>query len=224
MNNIPFKEVVRARHSCRAFLPQEIPTDILLQVLQDAQLSPSNCNTQPWNVHIVSGQKQLELSEKLIDASENETFSPDFTFDTKEFYGRYKERQFAQGKVYYESLGVEREDLEGRKKANILNYKFYNAPHVAYLFMPSAGDNVRIASDIGMYAQTFLLSLTAHGLAGVPQTVLGFFADVVREELGISKDFKLLFGISFGYEDSAAVANSIRMERDSVHDSVIFHQ
>lgn len=224
MEKKTFYDVLRDRHSCRAFLSREIPADMLIQVLEDAQLSPSNCNTQPWNVHIVSGLKQQELSEKLIAAAEQECFSPDFSFDIGDFHGRYKERQFAQGKIYYEALGVVREDTEGRKQANILNYRFYNAPHVAFLFMPSTGDNVRIAGDIGMYAQTFLLSLTDHGLAGVPQTVLGFFADVVREHLGISDDFKLLFGISFGYEDGNAVPNKIRMDRDPIGENVTFHR
>ncbi|MFD9319117.1 nitroreductase family protein [Streptomyces sp. NPDC060053] len=43
----------------------------------------------------------------------------------------------------------------------------------------------RTAGDIGMYAQNFLLSLAARGLAGIPQTVLGVYADTVREFLGV---------------------------------------
>jgi hypothetical protein len=72
------------------------------------------------------------------------------------------------------------------------NLEFYGAPHVAFLFMPLVGDGVRVASDIGMYAQNFLLSLTARGLAGVPKTLLGMFADPVREMLGVGDDMKLL--------------------------------
>ena len=53
-----------------------------------------------------------------------------------------------------------------------MNYSFFNAPHVALLFMPSFGDNVRVGSDIGMYGQTFLLSLAARGRGGIPQTSL----------------------------------------------------
>ncbi|TDE13420.1 nitroreductase [Dyadobacter psychrotolerans] len=219
-----FQQLVRTRHSCRAFLSKPVPETLIYNVLQDAQQSPSNCNTQPWNVHIVSGEVKNTLSEKLIEAYNSETYSSDFSFDTGHFTGRYKERQFAQGKTYYEALGVAREDKEGRKQANLYNYKFYNAPHAALLFMPSVGDHVRVAGDVGMYAQTFLLSLTAHGLAGVPQTVLGMFADVVRKHLGISAEYKMLFGISFGYEDLTSKANSFRFERDPVLSNVTFHQ
>lgn len=223
-SNLSFQKVVRLRHSCRSFLSRPVPGPILLDVLNDAQQSPSNCNTQPWDVHIISGEKLRELSEKLIQAHRGGDFSGDFTFDVNHFWGRYKERQFAQGKTYYEALGVARDDKEAREEASLKNYTFYNAPHVAMLFMPSVGDNVRVASDVGMYAQTFLLSLTAHGLAGVPQTVLGMFASIIREFLGIADDYKMLFGISFGYEERSAKANGFRFQKDPVLANVSFHQ
>lgn len=224
INNLSFDQVVRLRHSCRGFLPGPVAEETIFQILEQAQQSPSNCNTQPWNVHIVSGEKLRELSGKLIQAYRSGDFSPDFTFDINHFDGRYKERQFAQGKTYYEALGISRDDKVSRDEANLKNYTFYNAPHVALLFMPSVGDHVRVAADVGMYAQTFLLSLTSHGLAGVPQTVLGFFAGVIRENLGISDEYKMLFGISFGYEDSDAKANGFRFKKDPFSWNVTFHE
>jgi nitroreductase len=89
--------------------------------------------------------------------------------------------------------------------------------------MRPVGDNVRAAADVGMYAQTFLLSLAARGLGGVPQTSLGMFADTIREVLGLPPDLLMLFGISFGYPDEASPANRLVMERDPVSASVTFH-
>lgn len=89
--------------------------------------------------------------------------------------------------------------------------------------MPTVGDNVRVVSDVGMYAQNLLLSLTAHGYAGIPQTILGFFADTLREFLGVSDNNKLLFGISFGYENIDSISSKIRMGRADISESVTFH-
>jgi nitroreductase len=75
-----------------------------------------------------------------------------------------------------------------------------------------------------MYAQTFLLSLTAHGLGGVPQTTLGFFADTARAVLSVPREMKLLFGISFGYPDLEARENAMRLGRDPIDQSVTFHE
>lgn len=218
-----FQEVIRSRQSIRQFLSTPIEEKVLREILEDAQYTPSNCNTQPWDVHIVSGAKKEELSRALMPTFEKGTFVSDFTFDMKEYYGRYSERQKEQAKTYYGALGIAREDHEGRLKAVLRNFEFYNAPHVAFLFMPSFGDNVRVASDIGMYAQSFLLSLAARGISSVPQTVLGMTADTVRQVLGVSDDMKLLFGISFGYPDKEAKANSFRIGRDPIESNVTFH-
>lgn len=75
-----------------------------------------------------------------------------------------------------------------------------------------------------MYAQNFLLSLAARGLAtAIPQTVLGVYADTVREFLGVPADLKLLFGISFGMADPAAPVNRLRTERVPLQWSVVLH-
>ncbi|WP_406567337.1 nitroreductase family protein [Chryseobacterium kimseyorum] len=47
----------------------------------NAQQSPSNCNTQPWVVHIVSGKKLRQLSQALHDANTTGNFNLNFTFD-----------------------------------------------------------------------------------------------------------------------------------------------
>lgn len=219
-----FTQAVRARRSFRAFLPDPVPQAVLHQVLQDAQFAPSNCNTQPRNVHIVSGKKRDRLSQALLGAAAAGRESADFSWDVGAFPEPYDHRRREQGKVYYSSLGIAREDDVGRARAGAMNLSFFSAPHVALLFMPSVGDNVRVANDMGMYGQTFLLSLAAHGLGGVPQTVLGLYADTIRETLGISSDLKLLFGVSFGYPDETAQANATRMEREPLTASVTFHE
>lgn len=219
-----FKQVLRTRTSCRGFLNTAVPSDIITSVLEDAQLAPSNCNTQPWETHIVSGDKLKELSEALLRENNAERLSPDFSFDLNDYHGRYQERHFNLAKTQYEAFGIKREDKEGRKEVSDLNYKFFNAPHLAIPFMPTFGDNVRVGGDIGMYGQTFLLSLTAHGLAGIPQTALGFFAGTIREILNVPNELKMLFGISFGYPDPNAPGNSFKLGRDPITSNVTFHQ
>lgn len=220
---LSFKETAHARRSIRSFLDKPVPLSIIREVLEDAQSAPSNCNTQPWNTHIVRGEKLKQLSSILHVKNDAGEFSPDFSFDQNHFYGEYRKRNDAMGKAYYEAMNVMREDKEGRHRVGAMNYSFFNAPQAAFLFMPSFGDNVRVAGDIGMYGQTFLLSLAARGLGGIPQTSLGFFADPIREFLGVSDELKLLFGISFGYPDESAPGSRLCMDRVPVDTSVTFH-
>lgn len=218
-----FREVVRDRHSVRAFLPTTVPESLVRNVLEDAQRAPSNCNTQPWHIHIVSGATRDKLSQALLSADEAGLMTPDFSFDSSDYFGAYGDRLKAQGAAYYQAIGVAREDREGRRTATLRNLEFFGAPHAAFLFMPQISDCVRAASDIGMYGQTFLLSLTANGLGGIPQTMLGFYADTVRQTLGVDPSLKMLFGISFGYPDLAHQASRYRIEKLPIEESVTFH-
>jgi nitroreductase len=224
MKELPsFHDLLRQRQSCRQFLPTPLGADQIDAVLQDAQRAPSNCNTQPWQVHIVSGGMRAELTRLLIAQAESGHFSPDFSWDETAFPEPLDARRRAQGKAYYEALGIARDDVAGRHAAMVRNLDFFGAPHAAFLFMPVVGDSVRVASDMGMYAQTFLLSLTAHGLAGIPQTLLGLFAATIRAHLGVPDDMKLLFGMSFGYADTAALATAPSMPREPIRVSCVLH-
>ncbi|GAA2336384.1 nitroreductase [Saccharopolyspora halophila] len=221
---LPFSDVVRGRRSARSFLATPLSESDIRAVLEDAQTAPSNCNTQPWTVHVVSGEQRNALSKELLRADDEGRFSADFTFDYADFgEGTYLDRAHHHAASFYQARGVEREDREGRKAVVRENLEFFGAPHVAFLFMPVFGDAVRVAGDIGMYAQTFLLSLTARGFDGIPQTALGFYADVVRDALGVPEELKLLFGISFGTADESAPVNALRMGRVPLEQNVILH-
>lgn len=217
-----FREIVAARHAVRAFQGKPLSRETITEVLEDAQRAPSNANTQPWNVHIVSGEARNRLSDSLLEAVYARQFSPDFTYSNDAYFGEYARRAEEEGHARHTRQGIARDDQEGRTRAALENYRFFGAPHVALLFMPSVGDNVRVAGDIGMYAQTFLLSLASKGLAGVPQTSIGMMAATVRQVLGVPSDLKLLFAISFGYPASEGDTASMS-PRIPVNSAVTFH-
>ena len=200
-----------------------MPDAVIRSVLEDSQRAPSNCNTQPWQTHIVSGAKRAALSKAILAADDAGPLTPDFSFTTSDFGGVYGQRAKDQGAAYYQAIGVTREATEDRRTAARYNLEFFGASHVALLFMPRVGDSVRVAGDIGMYEQTFLLSLTAHGLGGIPQTMLGFYADTIRDVLGIDPSLKLLFGISFGYPDQSSAVNRYRIGKAAIEEGVTFH-
>lgn len=221
---LSFHDAVRKRHSVRAYLDKPVPDEVIASVLEDARWSPSNCNTQPWEVHIVSGAARDALSAAMWAAFEVGRLSRDFTFDRLEYPGVFLERGNAQAAEYFDALGIARENHGDRRATMRRNLDFFGAPHAALLFMPSVGDDVRVAGDIGMYGQTFLLSLAAHGLGGIPQTSLGYFADVAREVLGVSSGMKLLFGIAFGYPDESSPIEQYRIGRAPLAETVRYHR
>jgi len=59
-------ESIQKRLSVRAFLDKPVPEDTLKRIFSDAQKSPSNCNVQPWQTYVVSGEKKDELKNLYI--------------------------------------------------------------------------------------------------------------------------------------------------------------
>ena len=48
------------------------------------------------------------------------------------------------------------------------------------------------------------------------------YPEFVREAFNLGEEIKVLFGISFGYEDKSMKVNTALTERSSIEDTVIF--
>jgi nitroreductase len=217
------EDVLHARRSIRGFRPDPVPQAVLERVFTLAQQAPSNCNVQPWVVHVASGAAADRIRTALFSvASADRPPAPDFPL-TAGYPGHYRERQVGAAKALFAATGVARDDLEARRASYLRNFSFFDAPHAAFILMPSwAG--YREASDCGMYAQSLMLALTAHGLASCAQGALSHYADVVKRELGVDSTLRLLFGLAFGYEDDSHPANAARTDRAALANALTFHR
>ena len=216
-----FDEVVASRRSLRAYLPQPADAQTLETVFSVAQHAPSNCNTQPWIVHVASGASLQALKDEMSTRFMAGDMSMDFPYDGT-YEGVYKERQYGSAQALYDAVNIERSDKAARHQQFMRNFTFFDAPHVAFLFLPEPF-GLREAADLGMYAQTLMLALTAHGMGSCPQTALSFQANFIRAQLGIDASNKLVFGLSFGYPDPDAPANTCATDRAALADTVTFH-
>lgn len=214
---------IRTRRSVRGFLPAAVPEATLREVFELAQWSPSNCNIQPWVPHVVSGESLRKLGAAMCEAADaGRPYDPDWPADGK-YQGIYRERQYDAAARLYGAMGVERRDLEGRRAAYLRNLRCFDAPHAAFIFMHRPFD-AREITDVGMYAQTLMLVLTSRGIASCAQGALGLYTGIVRRHLGLDEDHRLMFGVSFGYEDTSVAANATRTARAPLEQAVRFHQ
>lgn len=216
------ERLIRERRATRAFRPEPIPADTLRAVFSLATRAPSNSNTQPWHVEVVSAAAKDRLGEALVAAHRRGDMSTDFPYRQDLYRDDHQQRRRQAGELMYGAAGIGREDLAAREAYDADSLRFYRAPHVALLFTASNAD-VRMAADVGIYAQTLMLAMSAYGIASCPQGLLSFFADTVRGELDIAQDRGLLLGISFGYADQSAPVNALRMPRASLVDVTRFH-
>ena len=216
-------EAIARRRSVRGYRPDEVPQSTLREVFELAQASPSNCNIQPWISHVLSGDSLRTLGRKMVDAANAGIRpDPDFTADRK-FSGVYRDRQVDAAVQLYGAMGIERHDRPRRDWAYRRNLEFFGAPHAVLVFMHGEFEE-REAVDLGIYAQTLMLVLTARGIASCAQGALSLYPTIIREHLALAPTNRLIFGISFGYEDAGAPANAARVGRAPLGESVVFHR
>jgi nitroreductase len=211
---------IRERRSVRGFFPDRlVPRPLLEEALELAQRAPSNCNVQPWRVFLASGTRCQQLREALVSAIQaGDMGNPQDAVDT--FPGDYRRLQVECAVNMYREMGIERGDQAGRMQAMLRNFEFFDAPHVAIVTMEQHY-GLGVALDVGMYVQTLMLALWARGVASCAQASLRQYHHVIRHELGIRDDLRILCGVSFGYEDPSVPANRTRQTREPLATNVV---
>lgn len=215
-------DALRSRRSVRGFLDKPVPEETLRQIFELAQLAPSNCNIQPWKVFVASGEVRDELRRRMVEkVTAGVPMEPDFEPNAGKFSGVYRQRQVDCAVELYNNMGIARDDKSGRMRAQLRNFELFDAPHVVFVGMEREFGPT-VALDVGMYIQSLMLAMTAHGLGSCAQGSMRYFPNDVREIFGEPASTAILVGISFGYEDPDVAANRTRVGRAPLADSVAF--
>ena len=211
-------EAVKTRRTIRAYKPEAVPEPIIREVLEIAREAPSNSNTQPWRIDIVSGAARDELqqciaAEMRAGAKPNPTFPP----GGSGLKGRYKERQRECAFQYFAAVDINRDDKAAQRKLSMKNFEFFGAPHAAFLSYPETMHRAN-AIDLGIFLQTIMLLFVERGIASCPQGALAAYPEPVKAMLPIPEGNAILCGLSFGYPDMDAQINSpaAKMGREAV--------
>lgn len=213
---------VQSRYSVRGYRPDPVPDEVLREVFDVARFAQSGTNNQPWHVAVVSGAACDDLRKRLCarfdagDAGER-----DFVAPADPLPDALMDRRRACGFSYYATMGVERSDREGRAAIARKNFEMFDAPHAAFFSMPKTL-GITGAVDMGILLQTVTLVMLDHGIGSIAQGALANYPDTVREVAKLPEDNGIVFGMSFGYEDTDALINTVRMPRESLDDIASF--
>ena len=222
-NKLSIASLIKARKSVRGFLSKKVPSKKIKKIFELAQYSPSNCNIQPWFTFVCTGKSKKNLTGKFLSAHKKKIKpNPDYKYPSNfKFDLTYLSRQVGSAKALYDGMKIKRNDKKKREEAFLMNYKFYNAPHVCFIGMKKNFSS-SIAIDVGIYTQTLMLAMKAYGVSSCAQATLRNYPDIIRRELKISKNINILLGISFGYINKKTGANKIFVGRSNLNENVKF--
>ncbi|MFC7017024.1 nitroreductase [Streptomyces viridiviolaceus] len=216
---VGFERLIGERWSCRAYLPDQVPDDVIAEMFAIAQRTASWCNTQPWQVYLTKGEATRRFAESLTGHARTHDQVSDFEMPA-EYRGVYKERRRGAGHALYASLGIAREDWEAREEQRLKNFDFFGAPHVAVV-TTDRGQGVYGAVDCGGYVANLINAASSLGVATIPQAAIAMHSDHVREYFRIPPDRLVVCAVSFGYADNAHPVNRFRTTRADVGDAVV---
>jgi nitroreductase len=208
------ESVLASRFSCRGFLPDPVDAATLRRLFTMAQRTASWCNSQAWQVHLLSGDDTTALAERLSAHVPVAAEAPDIPGPAR-YDGVYRDRRRACGFSLYNAVGVERDDQAGRLMQMLQNFRFFGAPHVAIVTSPVDLGTYGVM-DCGGYVANLLTSAEALGVNAIAQAAIAMYADAVRDQLGIPADRSIVCAVSLGYADPEHPANAFRTEREDV--------
>ncbi|MBB3292150.1 nitroreductase [Mitsuaria sp. BK045] len=207
------------RHSMRAFLPTPVPRALIEELLAVAARAPSGTNTQPWQVHVLTGGAKDRLVARIQsvydDPEELATHSEEYAYYPREWVSPYIDRRRKVGWDLYGLLGITKGDKLRMHEQHGRNYRFFDAP-VGLMFTIDRVMQQGSWLDYGMFLQNIMVAARGRGLHTCPQAAFTQFHRVIAEELGLAPNQQVVCGMSLGYADPAAIENTLVTERDPV--------
>ncbi|MDN7970463.1 nitroreductase [Burkholderia multivorans] len=211
------ERIAAERFTCRAYLPDAVPTDVIERIVAIAKRAASWCNVQPWHAIVTSRDTTERFRAALVaHAAQHPGIDADVPFPD-EYRGVYGERRREVGYALYAALGIARDDRPARERQVAENFRLFGAPHVALLTIP-AELGPYAALDCGAFVASFLLAARAHGVATTAQAALAHHARFIRRYFGIGDERRFVCGIAFGYADMTHPANAFRSTRAATAD------
>ncbi|KVT37887.1 nitroreductase [Burkholderia multivorans] len=211
------ERIAAERFTCRAYLPDAVPTDVIERIVEIAKRAASWCNVQPWHAIVTSRDTTERFRAALVaHAAQHPGIDADMPFPD-EYRGVYGERRREVGYALYAALGIARDDRPARERQVAENFRLFGAPHVALLTIP-AELGPYAALDCGAFVASFLLAARAHGVATTAQAALAHHARFIRRYFGIGDERRFVCGIAFGYADMTHPANAFRSTRAATAD------
>ena len=105
---------ITSRRSIRAFLPTPVPRADIEALLSVAARAPSGTNTQPWQVHVLTGAAKKNLSHDIRaaydDPEERARHTEPYAYYPTEWRSPYIDRRRKVGWDLYSLLGIGKAD------------------------------------------------------------------------------------------------------------------
>lgn len=221
--NISAVDAIVRRRSVRQFLSTPVPEALVLEILNIASRAPSGTNIQPWTVHVVTGNARERVSLAVSEQALTGKRCPEYAYLPEQMVEPHISRRRKLGYELYRLYGIERNDMEGRKWAEIRNFNFFGAP-VGMFFVMDRYLTQGSWLDCGMFMQNVMIAAQDFGLETCPQQAWCDYGEIVHASLHIPPSQIIVSGMAMGYVDESASVNLLKSERIDANEFAVIHR
>ena len=216
---------IAGRRSIRAYRPDPIDEAVVREILQVSARAPSGTNTQPWKVHVLTGEARRRLCDRLLaafnDPVELARHVEEYPYYPREWVSPYIDRRRKVGFDLYGLLGIGKGDRDRMQAQHARNFDFFGAP-VGMIFTIDRVMQQGSWLDYGMFLQNIMIAARARRLDTCPQAAFTQFHRLITEELQLPPSEMVVCGMALGHADPDAIENQLITERVPVEQFVTF--
>ncbi len=212
-----FQKLAFERRSIRGYRPEPVPQELLEEIIEVAAQCPSSMNTQPWYVHVVTGEVLDRIrqgnTERMLA-----TGKPDREIRGHGRYeGQHRERQKRVAAQLFEAAGIGWDNAEQRQDWVMRGFRQFDAPvSVIGCIDRDLEDSTEAYFDLGQFVYGMVLAAWDRGVGAVINGQGIMQSSVVRAEAQIPDDQLIVITVAMGFPSDDFAANDVVSERRSV--------
>lgn len=200
------------RRSVRSFSDREVPKDVIIDIVKDAQWTPSWANAQPWKLYVATGKTAEDIRKDYRNGGLGS--GQEMPALQGEHWGaRERQNMGLWGRQIQTFLGSDRGQFgEGQRD-------LFNAPAIAVITVSKDAPLWEVL-DAGAFEQSLLLSAYDHGVDSIVAVAFVVHPEYLHEKLEIPEDEAIIMGIGLGYRSDDAI-NDFKSERVPIEDMLV---
>ncbi|MGZ4903812.1 MAG: nitroreductase [Halobacteriota archaeon] len=214
-------ETLNSRFTVRAFKPDPIDTETILQIVGAATRAPSSGNTQPWELFVVGGDALDRLRQAYAaNFQKGVPATPDIPAP-REWPPTLQKRVEESRTARLKALGIVGDGITARHAMSERAHQFFGAPTIMFLCMDRTLTSWSVF-DMGLLAQSIMLAAQHFGVDSAPAFLFVAYPDLIRSEVGIPDNWSIVMGVALGHRDPHHLENQYRSSRRPIQDVVHF--
>lgn len=210
-------EAIKTRKSIRDFKDEQIPQNIIREILEIACRAPSAMNTQPWEFVVIANGVLDEIKRTVVlklQAGEKPHSEHSVVGWSRDSV--YRQRQVDLAKDIFRLMDIKREDADKRSQWLERGFKFFNAPAVIVVCVDRSLTEGTPIFDVGAVTQNICLAALHFGLGTCIEDQGVMYPDVLREFCTIPQTKQIIMAIAIGWPNWDFPANKLETSRESV--------